>query len=171
MLALAWMKLGNTSTAPFFHGYLLFECLMMLRLFGLLLGKSIASRWLRVAGATFALAWFTNLAVGDGLMALPTWIRPLEAILLVSLAVRYFLKIMSEGVVRNPAKTFGFWVSTGVLIFFSGNMLLFVFSKTVSDLSGRAYLAIWEVHAALAILLYLIYTLAIVWARKNPTSS
>jgi hypothetical protein len=167
ILATVW----QVNNMPIFHSYILIEFLLLLVVFSSLLETPFRSKlWLSMA-ATFALLWILNIAFGDGWLGYPTYIHVFEGLVLMGLALRWFAKILSEKRVQRPVQTFAFWMCTGILIYFSGNLLLFMFSNFIVEQSKAVFTAIWGVHAILVILLYLTYSVAILWAKNNPISS
>lgn len=159
------------TNMPLFHLYILVEAIILMKVFAVLLHPFISSRIVHVAIVSFILLWAFNIFFGDGIMGYPTYILAIEGPMLIILAVGWFVKVQREKKVQHPERLFAFWLSTGVLIFFSGNMLLFTYSNFIFAQRQHVFIAIWDTHAILVILLYLIYTIAIIWARKNPTSS
>jgi len=98
-------------------------------------------------------------------------VRALEGMLLMVFSVHWFLKILKEKQVRYPAQTFAFWMCTGILIYYAGNLVLFLFSSFVMQQKAVLFKAIWEVHAILVIFLYLTYTVGFLCVNRTPKSS
>lgn len=156
---------------PLFHLYILVETVVLIHIFRKLLRPFIISRMAYTLLISFIVLWIFNISFGDGISGYPTYILPVKAALLIILSISWFIKVQKERKVQHPERLFAFWLSTGVLIYFSGNMLQFTFSNYIFEQRKYVFVAIWDVHAILVILLYLIYTIALIWARKNPTSS
>ena len=166
-----WSITGHDNNLPIFHVYILLEGVLLCIVFRhLLAARGDTLPWFITAGS-FAFLWLLNVLFGEGITGYPAYIHALEALLVIVLVVLWFAKILREKIVQKPLRTFGFWLCTGLLIYFSGNLLLFVFSTFVVEQSARVFDVIWGVHGILVILLYLIYTFAILWARKTPKSS
>ncbi|GAB5522899.1 MAG: hypothetical protein Roseis2KO_07710 [Roseivirga sp.] len=169
-IAFVW-ELVYGPNMPFFHLYILVEGVLLMRIFASLLNPFIARKAVYAAAVIFVIIWTINVLFFDGITGYPTYILAIKGITLIILAVSWFAKVLREKKILHPEKLFAFWLSTGVLIFFSGNMLLFIFSNFIFTSQRHVYLAIWGTHAILVILLYILYTIAFIWARKNPTSS
>lgn len=159
------------NNLPFFHIYILIEFLFLWRIFFKILEWNIRSPLSIVISGSFVSFWVINVIWIDGLTTYPTIIHGVEAILLLILAISFFMKLLREKKVARPARTFSFWLSTGVIMFFSSNFLLFVFSGLIANIQREAFMAIWNVHAILTILLYLLYTLAFLWIPKTTKLS
>ncbi len=156
---------------PFFHLYILVEGVVLMRVFASFLSPFISKKAIYASAAAFIVIWTINVLLYDGFKGYPTYILVVKGVILIILAVSWFVKVQREKKVQHPEKLFAFWLSTGVLLFFSGNMLLFIFSNFIFTQERHVFIALWGTHAILVILLYLIYTIAFIWARKNPTSS
>ena len=158
------------SNMPLFHLYILVETVVLIHVYKKLLHPFIHTRVHNTLSIAFILLWLFNIILGDGINGYPAYMLPVMAVLLIVLSICWFVKVQREKRVQHPEKLFAFWLSTGVLIYFSGNMLQFTFSNYIFVQRKYVFVAIWDVHAILVILLYLIYTIALIWARKNPTS-
>jgi hypothetical protein len=60
-----------------------------------------------------------------------------------------------------------FWVSTGLLLYFLGNMLIFLASNYVLAQSRELSLRVWAIHALLYIFLNILYAVAL-WLPERP---
>jgi hypothetical protein len=65
-----------------------------------------------------------------------------------------------------------FWVSTGLLLYFSGNVLIFLSSNAVLHLSLEISRNVWAVHALLYTFLNIFYVVALcVTPRPGPAGT
>lgn len=79
-----------------------------------------------------------------------------EAVLLVILAVTSLLMLALE----NTGNVFGnprFWVSSGVLLYFAGNLIVFAVFNEMSEQKDATALNIWRFHAVLNIIAQAFY--------------
>lgn len=162
-----WTMMGYGNNLPFYYIYILVEFFILIRVFQLMLGAQIKTKYCMILGSIFLMAWLLNVSTGEGWWVFPDRIRALEAIIILILVILWFLKILREKMILVPYKTFEFWMCTGLLIFFSGNFLLFVFSNYVLATEEAVFRAIWKVNAILNILLYIMYTVALLWVKKT----
>ncbi len=162
-----WTAVGYGNNLPFYYIYILVELIILLQIFKLMFGDSIQQRKWLILSLSFLMIWVVNVTYGEGWWVFPNKIRALEAIIIVTIIILWFLKMMRERVILFPYRTFEFWMCTGLLIFFSGNFLLFVFSNYVLNTELEVFMAIWKVNAILNILLYLIYCIALLWVKKT----
>lgn len=165
-----WTLLGNENNLPFFHTYILIECLFLLFIFKSILSDSLPLNLFRLLILSFPIYWIYNVSYGEGLFNYPANSHAIEALIMMGLSVSWFAKVLKEKEIRSIQQTFEFWFATGVIIFYSSNFLFFLFSSFIVKQNHHVFKVIWGVHAILAILLYLIYTIAIRWAVKTPKS-
>lgn len=162
-----WTLFGQHNNLAFFHCYILVEGLFLILIFKEILGSLITYNLLISIFLFFILFWIYNSFWGEGIENYPAIIHALEALIVLGLVVTWFGKVLREKVVRNIEKTFEFWFCTGLLIFFSSNLLSFVFSSFIVEQSSMVFKIIWGVHALLAILLYFIYSYALLCTVKT----
>lgn len=161
-----WTVVAEGSNLPFFHVYILVEALIVFQVFRLMLGNQNKGRIWLLLGTGFTALWIINVFTGKGWWDFPDYIHALEALIVLVLVFLWFRKMLKEKLVLRPERTFEFWMCAGMLIYFSGNFLMFLFSQFVLSAGREVFLAIWKVNAILNIILYSIYTVALLWVRK-----
>jgi len=161
-LSLAMKK----NNMPFFHLYILMEYLFLLQVFRYMFEESISKNIWRTLGIGYLIIWVFNVISGEGWWGFPDYIHALEAIVMIVLIILWFLKMLREKTILQPIKTFEFWMCTGLLVFFTGSFLLFLFPKFLIDTSTEVFKVIWNMNCILIILLSLTYTIALLWVRK-----
>lgn len=166
-----WTLNFKQNNMPFFHVYILVEYLLLLQVFRLFFKGSIKDRiWLLLA-VGFTLIWLVNVVFLEGWWAFPDYIHVLEILVLLVIILLWFRKMLMEKVIKKPERTFEFWICAGLLIYFSGNLILFIFPKFILDEGKQTFQAIWKFNSVLNILLYTIYTVALLWVKKTKTLS
>ncbi len=91
----------------------------------------------------------------------------IEAIILIVYALLAFFIIMKKMVYEDILSTPFFWINSSVLIYFSGNIFLFIFSSYLQNHNESSqYLKLYIIHSVLNILYYLILSIAFWKARK-----
>ncbi len=159
------------NNLPFFHFYILVEGSFLIFIFSRLLESFIHRLIPKIMFGLYVSCWLVNVAFFDGPLGYPTSILAIEAVTLIAFASAWFFMVLKESKIVMPARTFGFWLSTGVLIFFSGNLLLFIFSNYTFSMENHVFRAIWDIHAILVLVIHAHFILAIIWAKKNPILS
>lgn len=161
-----WTSVGYGNNLPFYYIYILVEFLFFIQIFKLIFNEPKLHRKWQILGLSFLIIWIINVSYGEGWWVFPDKIRALEAVFLLLIVILWFLKMLREKIILFPYRTFEFWMCAGILIFFSGNFLLFVFSNYVLNTELELFKAIWKVNAISNILLYLMYTIALLWVEK-----
>lgn len=101
---------------------------------------------------------FANLG---RLMTIQNIGRLIESLIIISLCIIYYYKTFHEQKVQDLLQEPFFWVASGLLIFFAGNFLIYVFINFILLYSKRFNIQIWLIHAFLSCLLYSAYTVAL----------
>jgi len=122
---------------------------------------SALSRWLPAVVAGFALASLPSYAQPANLLHFNTWQRFAESVLILGLVLLYFYRVIRELVIVHLEREPLFWVSVGLLLYFSGNVFIFVSSNYVLQHSKALSLRMWDIHAMLYMVLYGFYTWAL----------
>jgi len=158
---------GVSNNLPFFHLYILAEYLLLLQVFRFMFKESIAKNVWWVLSLGFVTIWLINVITGEGWWGFPDYIHALEAIVILFLIIKWFLKMLREKTIARPVKTLEFWMCAGLLIFFTGNFLLFLFPKFLMEAGREVFRAIWIMNCVMIILLYIAYTIALLWVKKT----
>jgi hypothetical protein len=87
--------------------------------------------------------------------------RFIESLLVLLLVLLYFYKLGHDEVVFQLEREPMFWVSAGLLLYFAGNVLIFISSNYLLQFSQQLNQQVWAVHAVLYMLLCSCYTLAL----------
>lgn len=92
--------------------------------------------------------------------------RSIESVVVILLALAYFYKVFQELKVQNLLLEPFFWVSAGLLLFFSGNFLIFIFMSFILLYSKSLNDQIWVIHALMNYMLYITYAIAL-WVGRG----
>lgn len=162
--------LGITNNLPFYRVYMLIETVLLTELFILIIATKNFKRNARIILAVFLTGFILDSILYKGIWAYPSFFRITEGCIIIGFTGRYFFKVFREATIVILLEDFGFWVSTGLIVYFLSNSLLFIFSEFVVTLSDPSYYLIWTIHAVLTILLYIAYTIAI-RCKTSPSLS
>lgn len=88
--------------------------------------------------------------------------RVVESVLALGFVALFFRREIARRVVTARLEYEPMlWVSTGLLLYFSGNILIFLSSNYVLNHSRAMSLTVWSIHAMLYIFLNILYTVAL----------
>ena len=91
----------------------------------------------------------------------------IEAVVVLTFVFYYFRREITRQVVtRHLERDPMFWVSTGLLLYFSGNLLIFLTSNLVLKYSLAISRHVWAIHAMLYAFLNVFYSIAL--SLKTP---
>ena len=163
-----WLYNVEKNNIPFFYLYMLIELLFLSRIFYSYLTAQFY-KWLipLIAGifiSTMVLYLLTDL---DRLWAYSTYYRAIEAVIILFYAGSHFIEIYQKQDIMELHKTSKFWIGSGLILYFSCNLLLYIFSNLVLAQKIPIQQSIWVVHAILTILLYLSFTKALLCKKTE----
>ncbi|MCI4666669.1 MAG: hypothetical protein MRZ79_00810 [Bacteroidia bacterium] len=121
----------------------------------------------------FGLICILNVIFFQGLFEYSSNTRTLEAIFLIAMAMGFFVLSLKRLDIKDLNSHPMFWVSAGVLLYFTANLLLFIYSNYVgklgqsSEIGALTFKEIWAIHGILNTILYLFYTRAILCHWKE----
>gem|GEM_PF-1878822 len=144
----------------FYHFYTVMEGMTLLYILGNLPGQNLrrSAVWGLLIG--FAALCMADIGISyvDGNFLFPSYSRALEALLILGLVFRHVILTMRHGKIDHIHR----WLQAGWLLYFGGNLLLFVYSNQVEYLSSdRDYGLIWTIHGVLNLVLYASYARAL----------
>ena len=122
---------------------------------------SVLSRWLPAVAVVFGAASLVSYTEPATLLHFNTVQRFAESLLVLGLVLLYFYKVIRELAIKHLEREPLFWVSVGLLLYFSGNIFIFVSSNYVIQHSKALSLRMWDVHAMLYMALNSLYAVAL----------
>lgn len=87
--------------------------------------------------------------------------RTLESVIILIVVVRYFFLVLKELKVKELDKSFSFWVSASLLLYFSVGLPQFIYSNYIISQEDAAFFEVFAIRGVLNILLYLFYGVAL----------
>lgn len=165
-LALLLAEIWKVNNMPVYHVYLIleFNLLFGIYYYGIFKGEK-RSIWKMVAVASLLIFAVNGLWI-ESFTSFPSYLRSLEALLATSLAVAYFIKKLSVTDTKPLFSDPAFWMSTGVFIYYTTNLLLFMYGQVLQN-QPEVFRHTWIIHGYLNILLYTLYTFAMLCRKKT----
>ena len=153
----------HKNNLPVFHIGTLLEFLLLAEVYKKLLPYKKAIIAIQLF---FIAACIVNSLFFQSIYIFNSYTRSLEAILLMLLAINYFAKLFTELSSVRLIELPSFWYNTGIFLYFSGAFMLFIFSNYIVVGSFKNYSIIFGIHAALILLMYLLFTLGFLKCKK-----
>lgn len=164
-VASSYLNAHKQNNLWLLHLYTPLEFACIVWFYGTELKGFVEKKWFFLTGIGFAVLSVLNSAFLQDTDTFNTYARSLEGILVILLCLAWCYRTLSEMKIRRLEQDPVFWVNTGFLLYFSGNVLLFAFSNYIIDINRALNLYIWAFHALFSILLYFFVTIGL-WKAK-----
>ncbi|NII27008.1 hypothetical protein HB364_18095 [Pseudoflavitalea sp. X16] len=149
------------------HIYTVEECGMLLWFYSYLWRERIPLRVFLYVFLSFLVFAVINSMLLQPLTQNNTYARSIEAVIMIACAIAFFYKMLSEARIHKPERSPYFWINTGLLIYFSGSLLLFTLSNYIRGPEYKQLrMDIWTLHAFFNILLYTFITIGL-WKQRR----
>lgn len=93
--------------------------------------------------------------------------RSVESVVLITLSLLLWAKVMrelkTERLVDKPA----FWFNAAIILYFSGNALLFWFSTYLFTISNQTKVLLWVMHSCFMLVYYVLFSIGLWKAQKT----
>lgn len=142
---------------PLLHLYTVVETLFFLSYFRTIFDSVKIKKALMFVMIAFTLCCIINLTFIQSVFTFNTHTRPLEALIVTGTCLLYFFKSgFSENWLSFPIN----WINMGILMYFPAASLIFIFSNyfTFVKLDDDMTSVVWNMHAFLVMLMYLMFT-------------
>ena len=152
-------KLSNLFIWPI---YISIEFALLVQLYNLAGNSSFLQkiRWYLTIGLASMAVLEAGLRSTQPLI-IDNVVRIIESLLIVSIVLSYYHNSLEDVTEQQIWQQPLFWVSTGLLFFFVGNILIYTFINFALFYSQQVNFQIWLVHAALNSVLYSLYAYAL----------
>lgn len=171
LTAVVLIWLFEQSNMPLYHLYIALEGPSLLLLYRYRLKHSPVARYLPWIAAAYLLVVLGNIEFQDGLSQLPSFPRSAEALMLSALALLYFRFVFLERKVMYLSKSFWFWLSSALLLYFSPNLMLFIFTNYIPETETDLFTGIWAIHGVFNFVLYILFSVALLCQDRESYSS
>lgn len=148
---LLYLKVRNTL--PFLHLYTTLEFITIGLFYQRFFGSFFSRKLLPIIIITFVTFAIINAFFIQKINNFNTYASGLEGILVIGLSLLCFYKMLIELDTRSPTKQPIFWINSGFLFYFAGNLFVFILSNFIKEDNYLLSLA-WGMHAFLMIVLH-----------------
>jgi len=161
----------RVNNLPVLHVFTIIEFLFISGFYLQVIHEGKIKRVIIAMMFIFPLLCIANFIFFQDINRFNTNTRPLEALMVMIYSLIYFAQNNEDGIekkwVVNPIN----WVSTGLLLYFSGALFIFSFSNMTSLQKVSKYhsldVLIWDIHATLLLIMYLLFAIGFSKCRKN----
>lgn len=154
-----WLNVTNNMYIG--NIYTLLEALLLFMVYKEYLGKIFSDMFFVSIVSIFCAFFLFNILYIQGFYEINSYSRTLESMLMIFFSLLYFYQVMqtldSENLMREPM----FWLNSGVLLYFSANVFIFIFSSFVSKYSIDLNLIIWAIHSLFHTIFFIMLSTAL----------
>ena len=163
----AILAFTHRNNLPVLHIYTIIELTLFVLFFSQAIDNRPIKQWAIPTILIFTSLCIINFSFIQSIYSFNSYTRPLEAIILIGFSVFYFyLQTARETMGRwyDQPET---WIVIGILLYFSSSLVQFSFSNIVSN-KGSADIKrlIWNIHATLVLIMYLLFAVGFVKCKK-----
>jgi len=151
---------------PGLHLFTLLQFGLVLWLYEGFLKEVRRAYLLRILWLSFLTFVVLNATWVDGISQMNPHARAVQCITLLVVIISYFLHLLRKMEVDRLERDPLFWVSSGLLIYFSGSFFVFLVSNYLLGKDNEMLLAIFSIVSILNILANLSYAIAL-WVRPK----
>lgn len=154
----------HITNLPLYHVATIIETLMLLYFFYIILSTTPIAKYLKLLIFIFPLLGLLNMLYLQHIYEFNSYMLSLQAIIIVVLCLLFWL---SHGTDVNTrwASVPENWIVAGFLLYFASSFVLLTFSNIIISSSRHLSIVIWNIHATLNILMYLMLCAGI---KKYP---
>jgi hypothetical protein len=163
--ASSYMNSKSQNNLWMLHLYTPLEFSCITWFYSVVLEGIAPKKWFVLTALGFAVLSALNTAFLQDSLTFNTYARCLEGLLVIVFCLIWCYKTLSEMKISRLERDPVFWVNTGFLLYFSGNILLFAFSNYILNINRALNHYIWAFHAIFNLLLYLFITVGL-WKAK-----
>ncbi|MCB2377676.1 hypothetical protein LGH70_08795 [Hymenobacter sp. BT635] len=169
LINLYWPTWSNAL----WHLFTLVQTLLFFRVYYLTLSSKHIRVFIKVLAVGFTLFALADSLYWEGLHQVNSYTHVLQSALLIGLALLYFEQLLNELHVTHLEQDPLFLVSTAVVLYFSGTVLLYVFVNKLSAPADYAsHQVIYTLNAMVNLIQYVLFALAFWYAgRALPSQS
>lgn len=109
-------------------------------------------------GAFVCVAIFDSFFVND-FFTINNFSDSLEAVVFILYSLTAFFFIMKRLMFEDLLNTAFFWINIAILIYFAGNLFLFMFSNYLQNNDRDQYLAVYNIHSITNIIYYILISI------------
>ncbi len=158
-----WQTWQNNN--PVYHVYAVVEFYLILRIFKFELRSFFSNTKFMIVFATFLVYAIINALAWQNIFTFNSNVTTASAFLMLVLVFIYFFSLLQKEKLEPLGRIPIFWISAGLMLYFSTNLVLFFISKNEVFALENGF-TIWSVHAIVNIILFCFYTYAL-WIQPK----
>lgn len=134
--------------------------------------RSVLKEYSKVSWINLLIPVFILLAYFDykenGVSELDSLSTTVESVCMVICSLYLFYQVISKLIINKLVASPVFWINSGILLYFSGNLLLFAFSNKLAESNTMMYFILWTtIHSFLNIIYNISLSIGFWKAKSN----
>lgn len=159
-----FFRRNHLPTAILFHIYTVLEFFVLALLYKHLFHKERIKKNINIIILLFFVFKILDITFFTSIWESDTLAMTLESVLMIIFGILYFDQVLKEMVIPNLEKYPVFWINSGILIYFSGSLFLFLFSDFIFS-TQTSYWSFWSIHSTLTITKNALFSIGL-WLQK-----
>lgn len=158
----------HQNNLPLSHLFAVIELGIIVLFYKMLFITNTSNRLYYGIIIAFTILCIVNAVFFQSIYTYNSYTKSIEALICILFAMKYFASIAS---VNNSSKKVltspDFYFNVAFFQYFSGAFMLFVFSNfIITNLSKSDFFIIWTIHAALVLIMYMLFSVAFLLCKK-----
>ncbi len=154
----------GVNNMPLFHVYTLLEFLLIFLIYRIYYNKKNLGFVGLLGGGTILYIIINSIFI-ETIFTFNSYAKMVESAALIFLSMIWFMNVFREMKIEKLSEHPMFYISTGVLLYFSGNFFIFTYYNVVADQDWRLMNEIWNIHSVLNIVFNLLLATAL-WKMR-----
>ncbi len=165
LVSFIYKTLVNPNNVWIFNFYQILETTIIIIFYSMLTQVKLKKRLLYLFIILFTIVSVYQIS-NIGSARLNDLSFSIESIIVVLLTILNFHSILKKQVYTNILNAPIFWINSGFLIFYFGNLFLHIFSKYLQAHAINAFFELWVFHSIFNIILYILISIGF-WKTKK----
>jgi hypothetical protein len=157
--------LHDTNNQWIVRAYTLMETISICVFYFLFFKTSFKSVYILLIIPVFIIVFVLDF-IANGIDSFDNYSTSLESIMFCALALWSFYYVIHNSIITNLIQSDFFWFNTGFLVYFGGNLVIFVFNNYLMK-ETNSHLAIWTIHSILNIIYNIVLAIGF-WKTRRP---
>lgn len=167
VLATYWARVLHRQNHFILNIYAVVECVLLILMYReVLINKVVKKATLFVSTlfTLFSVVLFTDVL---GFLKFNSFVNAISCLLIITCVLAYFFQLLQTLTVQKLSVTPMFWISVACLLYFSGNLFLFLYGETLLFHSSPFIKQLWLIYFLL-LFIFRIFLAIGLWFSKTP---
>lgn len=150
------------------HFYTIVEFSAFMAFYYMIFPQKRVKQLFKAAIVVFAMADLAYIIAIADLATFNTLFRTIESFTLTIAGIFYFYHALSNDKFQEPLEKMPvFWINSGILLYFMGNVFLFMLFNIFLGVSPSQNTSMWTIHAVLNVVANVLFTKGLLCSKAN----